>query len=63
MPYVDHITLAIQNQLQMERNARRYRKLRAALCAPQGDAVELSLEADTPDEFDAMVDQLPEVAA
>lgn len=61
-PHHDPIAAAINRQLEMERNDRLYRKLRAALCVPEGEAVDISLEADTPDQFDAIVDQLPEVA-
>lgn len=62
MTYADPIQRAIDAHLLLERNAARYLKLRAALCLPQGEAVDLSLEADTPEQFDAIIDTLPEVA-
>lgn len=60
MNYDQDIQRAIDAQIQLERNAARYLKLRAALCVPQGEAVELSLDADPPDQFDALVDTLPD---
>lgn len=62
MTHQDPIAAAIEAHIRLEREAALYRKLRAALCTPQGEAVDLSLEADTPEQFDAIVDTLPDAA-
>lgn len=59
MTHQDPIAAAIEAHIRLEREAALYRKLRAALCMPRGEVVDIPLEADTPEQFDAIVDSLP----